>query len=213
MPEAALPPTNPDDMRLNGVSTATFRAAYARTPPWEIGRPQRAIVEAAEAGAMVGDVLDAGCGTGENAIYLASRGHAVLGVDVVSVAIERAVAKNTERRQTAEFKVHDALDLGSLDRQFDGVVDCGCFHTFSDDDRPRYVSSLYEALRRGGRLVLMCFSEAETREGGPRRVTQDELQDSFSDGWTIDSITPARFEANIFEDGARAWLVIIRKDI
>ncbi|MCB9851565.1 MAG: class I SAM-dependent methyltransferase [Phycisphaerales bacterium] len=199
-------------MRANGVSTSTFRAAYAKTPPWEIGRPQRAIIEAAERGAIVGDVLDAGCGTGENALCLAGRGHVVLGVDVVSVAIDRAVAKNLERRQSAEFRVHDVRDLGSLGRRFDTVVDCGCFHTFSDDDRPRYVASLRDALRPGGRLILMCFSESETREGGPRRVTQEELRAAFADGWTIESIAPARFEANIFEDGARAWLASIRKD-
>ena len=111
-----------------------------------------------------------------------------------------------------DHRVHDVLALESLGRRFETILDCGVFHTFSDDDRPRYVASLGTALREGGRLVLMCFSEEETRDGGPRRVTRDELRAAFASGWTIESIEAARFEANIFEDGARAWLALIRKE-
>jgi SAM-dependent methyltransferase len=45
-----------------------FDAAYHGTPPWEIGRPQPALAELAEAGALRGRVLDVGCGTGEHAL-------------------------------------------------------------------------------------------------------------------------------------------------
>ncbi len=64
-----------------------FDSAYRGTPPWDIGRPQRELVKLEESGAIVGDVLDAGCGTGENSLFLASRGHKVLGVD----SSERAI--------------------------------------------------------------------------------------------------------------------------
>jgi len=210
--DARLPETDAEALRAEGVSAATFRAAYARTPPWEIGRAQAEIIRRAEAGAFSGDILDAGCGTGENALYLAGRGHNVLGVDIVPVAIERARAKAAERQRTAEFRVHDVLALEALGRRFETILDCGVFHTFSDDNRSRYVASLGTALHTGGRLVLMCFSEEETREGGPRRVTRHEIRAAFASGWTIESIQATRFEANIFEDGARAWLALIRKD-
>ncbi len=116
-------------------------------PTWDIGRPQGALVRLAGSGLIVGSVLDAGCGTGENALYLAARGHPVLGVDVAAAAIERALAKVADRDLPAEFLVADALDLGALGRTFDTVLDVGLFHTLSDAERPRYAASLGAALR------------------------------------------------------------------
>ena len=59
---------------------ARFQDAYeSRKPPWDIGRPQRAIIEAIEQ--VEGPILDAGCGTGEHALYFAQRAHEVTGID------------------------------------------------------------------------------------------------------------------------------------
>ena len=50
-----------------------FESMYLGQAPWDIPGPQPAFVALEEAGAIRGSVLDAGCGTGENALYLASR--------------------------------------------------------------------------------------------------------------------------------------------
>src|SRR5438270_8733868 len=118
----------------------TFETAYAGRPPWDIGRPQRVLVEAADR--VTGDVLDAGCGTGENALFFAGRGHPVLGIDYLEGPILEARRKAKERGLDAEFVPMDALTLAELDRQFDNVIDSGLFHVFSDDDRARYVAGL-----------------------------------------------------------------------
>src|SRR5256885_15342727 len=140
-----------------------FVAAYEGTPPWDIGRPQPAFVALAEAGAFRGAVLDAGCGTGENALLCAERGHQVLGVDMVPRAIEAAQAKAAARglAARASFLVHDALDLGALHRTFDTIIDCGLFHVFDDEARARYVASLAAALASDGGYLMLCFSERE----------------------------------------------------
>jgi len=57
----------------------TFQSAYAGTAPWDIGRPQKAFVSIADQ--ITGSILDAGCGTGENALYFASRRQKVTGID------------------------------------------------------------------------------------------------------------------------------------
>ena len=119
------------------VSASRFIESYRGTPPWDIGRPQPAFARLAEAGDARGPVLDAGCGTGENALAFAARGFEVVGVDAVEAAVDAARAKAAARGLAAEFRVHDALALGDLGRRFGTVVDSGLFHTFDDEERRR----------------------------------------------------------------------------
>ena len=154
----------------------TFETMYARKPPWDIGRPQRAFVEVADR--VTGEVLDAGCGTGENALYFAQRGHPVLGIDYLEGPVQEARRKAQDRGLNAEFVTIDALTLEQLDRQFDSVIDSGLFHVFSDEDRARYVAGLTHVTRPGGRLFLLCFSDEEPGTQGPRRVSQGEIRDA-----------------------------------
>jgi SAM-dependent methyltransferase len=181
----------------------------AERPPWETQRPQPAVARLADSGAFVGDVLDCGCGTGENALLLASRGLRVLGIDWAASAVERARGKAGERSLDAEFVVADALALGELGRSFDTVLDSALFHTFGDEARERYVPSLASAMRPGSTLFLLCFSDLEPWGGGPRRVSQAEIHNAFGDGWSVRSIEPERYEV-LFEPGfAVAWLATI----
>jgi SAM-dependent methyltransferase len=183
---------------------------YAGTPPWDIGRPQGAFVRLANQGAIEGEVLDAGCGTGENALYLAGLGHAVVGIDVVPAAIERARAKALQRGFEARFLVADALRLEGLGRMFDAVIDSGLFHVFSDEERVPYVGSLASVLREGGRVFILCFSEREPGDWGPRRVTERELRDAFRGDWEVERIVPERLETNLGHD-AEGWLATVRR--
>jgi cyclopropane fatty-acyl-phospholipid synthase-like methyltransferase len=195
-----------------------FASAYDGQPPWDIPGPQPEIVALEESGAIGPRVLDAGCGTGENALYLAARGHEVLGLDFVAVAVERARAKAHERGLAARFEVGDALDLDRLAIAVDAVIDCGLFHTFADDERPRYVAGLAHVVRPGGAAHVLCFSDREPPGQGPRRITRDEIRDAFSDGWEVEAIREARFrtadhpEARTFTPGGPlAWLATVRR--
>ena len=142
-----------------------FEQMYQGQAPWDTGRPQPAIIKLAEAGQIRGSVLDVGCGTGENVLYLAAKGHESWGIDFVPVAIERAKAKAAQRGIDAHFLVGNALELSRLGRQFDTVIDCGLFHTFTDEERPVFVKGLSEVLRSGG---LLTSSVSRTRSLGPR---------------------------------------------
>jgi cyclopropane fatty-acyl-phospholipid synthase-like methyltransferase len=183
-----------------------FDDAYQGTPPWDIGGPQPAFVTLAEQDAIQGSVLDAGCGTGENALYFASLGHETWGIDGATAAIGQARQKALERGLSVEFRVHDALALEGLGRRFDTVTDSGLFHVFGDEDRARYVQSLTRVLGSGGRYFMLCFSD---RQPGsfplPRRVTQEEIRVAFADGWRVDEIVEARFAQRFFPEGALAW--------
>lgn len=189
-----------------------FEWAYRNgDPPWDIGAPQPAVVRLAEEGAIAGEVIDVGCGTGENALYLAAHGLQVLGVDAAPTAIARAQEKAGRRDSTATFLVADALRLGELGRTFETALDCGLFHTFPDPDRIRYEASLRTVLRPGGRYVLLSFSEAQPGDSGPRRVTEAEIRATFSAGWTVNSIVAEQFAAHLPGDGAEAWLALLTR--
>jgi SAM-dependent methyltransferase len=186
-----------------------FDEMYVGVPPWDIGRAQPEVVRLADAGGFAGPVIDVGCGTGENALELASRGLDVLGIDASPRAIAAAKAKASERGSSAEILVADARDLRSLGRRFTSALDSGVFHVFEDDERPVYVASL--ALAPGGVLQLLCFSDLQPGTFGPRRVTQQEIRDSFDDGWDVREIAPVTFVTNLSELQAKAWRATIAR--
>jgi cyclopropane fatty-acyl-phospholipid synthase-like methyltransferase len=116
------------------------------------------------------------------------------------------------------FLVLDALHLDSLPEQFDSVIDCGLFHVFSDDDRRRYVAGLTSVTKPGGRLFLLCFSDQEPGEQGPRRVSESELRSAFATGWEVESIDLVRIEVrpdlegfSFTPGGPKAWFARISR--
>jgi len=207
------------------VTTPSWDAAYAGSepPPWDVGQPQPAFVRLAGHGLLTGQVLDAGCGTGEQTLLAASSGAEALGVDVSPLALEQARGKAAARgipaaaggqAGTARFEVADALSLSDLGMSFDTVIDSGLFHVFDNGNRARYVASLASVLRPGGHLYLMCFSDRQPGAFGPRRVSQDELRAAFRDGWTILAIAAESFVINpgAFDTAtAQAWLATVRR--
>jgi hypothetical protein len=98
------------------------------------------------------------------------------------------------------------------------VIDSGLFHCFSDADRRRYVEGLARVVEPGGRLFLLCFSDAEPGTAGPRRLSREELYAAFADGWEVESVQPTQWEVNpeftevqFSEGGPRAWFAIVRR--
>jgi SAM-dependent methyltransferase len=188
-------------------------ASYLDGPaPWEIGRPQPAIVRLAGEGAFAGAVLDAGCGTGENALEVAALGLRVLGVDVAETALSIARDKGAARGIDADFVLGDALHLDRLGRVFETVLDCGLFHTFDGDERRDYVASVASVTGPGGHLYVLCFSDVGP-DTGPHPISQDELRAAFthSSGWSVASIGPDRCLTRFAPQGAPAWLAKIER--
>jgi len=194
----------------------SFESLYTGQPRWEIGRPQKALLDVADQ--ITGSILDSGCGTGENALFFAKRGCKVTGIDFLAEPITLAKQKASERELTATFLVMDALALKDLPDVFDTVIDSGLFHVFGDEDRRRYVDGLASVLKPGGKFFLLCFSDEEPGDQGPRRVSRKEIEDAFAEGWVVESIEPSWYEvrpdpkdASFAEGGPKAWFVVARR--
>jgi SAM-dependent methyltransferase len=188
-------------------------ASYRNSPPpWDIGRPQPAVVRLAAEGGFAGAVLDAGCGTGENALHVASLGLPVLGVDVAETALAIARAKAHDRGIDAQFVEADAFGLERLGRRFETVLDCGLFHTFAGRERPRYVASLASVTEHEGTVYVLCFRH-DGPDSGPHPVSPEELRAAFnlSHGWSVAAIEPDRVQTRYHDDGAAAWFATIRR--
>ncbi len=205
----------PSAMQNHPSAQVGFAKIYEGNPPWDIGKPQPPFVAAADQ--VTGPVLDAGCGTGNTALFFAALGHQVTGIDFVEEAIRRARAKAAERRLTAEFLVKDAMTLGKWDRRFASVIDSGLFHVYSGDDQRCYVQGLAHVTQPGGRLFLFTFTE-EAPEGG---VSRQQLYEIFAGGWDVESVELALGEVNpaflaeypdaFPEGGPKGWFAIIRR--
>jgi len=170
------------------------------------------MVRLASEGGFAGLVLDAGCGTGENALHVASLGLPVVGVDVAETALAIARAKADDRGIEVEFAAADAFELEGLGRRFETVLDCGLFHTFDADERPGYVASLASVTQQGGTLYLLCFSD-DGPDTGPHPVRQQELKAAFNHGigWNVAAIEPDRLQTRFRDVGAPAWLATIKR--
>jgi SAM-dependent methyltransferase len=208
---------------------AMFDNAYQGTPTWDIGRPQGAVIRLASAGLIEGCVLDVGCGTGENALYLASLGHAVLGLDLAATAIEKARSKAAARAAAAggppgdghgdgpaghspggsaaaEFRVWDCLRLVDLDRTFDTVIDVGLFHTLQPAERSRYARGLRAVTRPSGRLLLLCWSNRNPFGFGPERIRPSDIRAAFRSGWLVEEIEAEVLDTLLPVGQVHAWL-------
>lgn len=196
--------------RMTGLP---WDASYQGGPaPWDIGRPQPAVVRLASGGAFTGAVLDVGCGTGENALHLASLGLSVVGVDVAETALAIARARARERGIDAEFAAVDALELRRLGRVFETALDSALFHTFDAAERSAYAASLASVIEPHGTLYLLCFSD-HGPDTGPHPISREALHAAFNrgTGWNVIAIEPERLQSRYHDDGAPAWFATIER--
>ncbi|HEU4363491.1 MAG TPA: class I SAM-dependent methyltransferase [Mycobacterium sp.] len=179
-----------DTREVDGAPLAT---------PWDIGAPQPVVEQLVAYRALHGEVLDAGTGPGHHAIYFASKGYSVTGIDLSAAAIARA-RRNAERAGvTVDFRVADATALDGLDNRFDTVVDCAFYHVFADDEQlqAKYLQALHRATKPGARLFMFEFGIQNVNgwiwDGLPAANFERQLPAA---GWQLDYLGTTTYLAN-----------------
>ncbi|MBV8688172.1 MAG: class I SAM-dependent methyltransferase [Alphaproteobacteria bacterium] len=201
-----------DPLRENGVSARTYRMIYLGNAPWEVDRAQPEVVAIAERGGFAGRVLDIGCGTGANTLYLAARGHEVVGIDFVGEAIARADARPRDPAWAISFQERDVFaDLDDLGR-FDTILDSATLHGFSDSERRLYGERLEQLTHPGSVVHVLGIGDKETRTGGPRRLSRQAILDTFpAERWELVECRDVLYAATIFPGGAKAVAAELRR--
>ncbi|GAB1515102.1 class I SAM-dependent methyltransferase [Actinophytocola sp. KF-1] len=136
--------------------------------------------------------LDLGCGSGAQLVALARRGWQATGVDAVGKAVRRARARAAAAGVTVTLLQGDvtALDPGRVGTGHRLVLDIGCFHGLTDEQRVRMGRSVDAVAAPDAVLVLLAFRPGVTRRPLPRGADETAIEAAFP-GWRVADAEPA----------------------
>lgn len=182
-----------------------------RMPGWDTGRVAPELKKLVEQeSTKTGRAVVFGCGTGTNAIYLASKGFDVTGVDVAPSALIHAERKARKAGVKVRWIVADVLALPEME-PVDLIFDRGCYHHVRKYNAAGYVKSVLGISRPGTRLLLLAGSAKEERRAGPPKIKEEEIRGDFSERFTFEWLRDIRFDSvNPNAEGFKAWSVLLR---
>ncbi len=209
LPSGVLPRT-PEGVKMVERWDSAYRGG--RKPGWDTGRPASDLVKAVEEGKLrKGRVVELGCGTGTNAVYLAQKGFDVTAIDIAPSAIALAEEKARKAGVKVRFLVADVLAPPRLE-PFDLIFDRGCYHGVRGSNAAGYVETVRRLSRPGTLLLILAGNANEERSGGPPRVEEEQICGDFAKWFDVVELRETHFDsADPAAKGALAWFAILRR--
>lgn len=198
------------------MSGSEWDARYqSGTPPWESGQPsselQRVI---AEDRIPPSRVIDLGCGSGINAVWLARQGFDVTGVDFSGLAIDKARERAAAAGVPVQFVQADVLHLTDEFEPFPFFFDRGCYHAVRRTDAGAYVRTLARITQPGSLgLILAGNANSSHKPGeGPPVVSEADLHAELEPAFEIVRLREFHFDLGPHDDVPfLAWSCLVRR--
>jgi methyl halide transferase len=210
LPSGILP-HGVEGVRLLEQWDADYRRG--RQPLWDAGMPSGELRRVVEDGTIRAcRVVELGCGSGTDAVYLAGRGFDVTAIDIAPSALSQAGEKARKAGVQVRWLLADVLMPPKLD-VFDFIYDRGCYHEVRGENLAAYRETVRRYSHPGTRFLLLAGSINETvLDYGPPRVAEEELRDDFSALFDFEWVRESRFEiAKPEAMGPLAWSVLMRR--
>ena len=180
---------------------------------WDIGRPDFNLIDIVTKTPVHScKALDIGCGTGNNALWLARQGFTVTGADITEVAIQRAMDNSTESGVQCRFVVADFMEQPLDGAPFSFVFDRGCFHSFDTrEERKRFAENAAAHMENDGLwLSLVGSSDDPPREKGPPQRSATDIVTAVEPFFEILSLNKSHFDDDR-PTPPGAWVCLMRK--
>ena len=191
-----------------------FNAHYKEgSTPWDIGKPDLNLVHTVTTAPIAPcKALEIGCGTGDNAIWLAEQKFDVIGIDASEIAIDKARERAAKANVTCTFTVLNILKSDVEGSPFAFAFDRGCFHTVdSASERKTFAEQVNHHLAENGLWLSLIGNADEKRAGaGPPQLTAGDIASAAEPYFEILSLVSSHFEA-LLPAPPRAWVCLMRK--
>ena len=208
LPSGILP-HGPEGNRLLETWDADYRGR--KPPAWDIGRPSDELQKIVNEGTVRrGRAVDLCCGSGTDAIFLASHGFDVTAVDVAPTALAQAKQKADKARVSVRWVLADVLNPPSLDT-FDFLYDRGCYHVVRDQNLAAYLATIRHLSRPGSQLLLLSARREEQAAAGSPGVTEEELRYDFLSMFDVEWLRAIRLESNEPGSSPPGWAALLRR--
>jgi SAM-dependent methyltransferase len=199
------------------MSEHNWKSHYeSGSPPWETGQPSQELQRVvAEEKIQPCRVIELGCGSGFNAVWLARQGFDVTAVDITPLAIERARQRAAAAGVAVRFVLADVLELPDEYEPFPFFFDRGCYHCVRSIDVAAYLRTLERVTAPGSvGLVLTGNAREPSPQGqGPPVVSEEELRAELGSVFRIARLREFRFDAaEASGPGPLGWSCLLRRE-